>query len=94
VICSIPRSWHQSIMATPQCPQAKPVCHTRRIKMGSIIYDYWRKDHSQACVPWPQLKGHWLERVGFEIGAPISVRVMEGCLVLITEAGESVKVRR
>lgn len=62
--------------------------------MGSTIYDYRRKDHSQACVPWLQLKRHWLERAGFEIGAPISVRVMEGCLVLMTEAGEPVKDRQ
>jgi len=81
-------------MARRQCTQAKPVCHTRRIKMGSIIYDYRRKDHSQACVPWLQLKGHWLERAGFAIGASISVRVMEGCLVLMTEVGEPVKAQR
>jgi toxic protein SymE len=81
-------------MARRQCTQAKPVCHTRRIKMGRIIYDYRRKDHSQACVPWLQLKGHWLERAGFEIGAPISVRVMEGCLVLIAETGEQAETGR
>ena len=70
----------------PLATTKKPVCHVRRIKMGQTLYEYRRKDQSQARVPWLQLKGHWLERAGFEIGAPISVRVMEGCLVLTAES--------
>jgi toxic protein SymE len=74
-------------MATAKCTQAKPVCHTRRIKMGQMMYDYRRKDRSQARVPWLQLRGHWLDRAGFGIDVPVTVRVMEGCLVL-TAAGD------
>ncbi|MFV0477650.1 MAG: SymE family type I addiction module toxin [Parahaliea sp.] len=70
-------------MATAKCTQAAPVCHTRRIKMGQMLYDYRRKDRSQARVPWLQLRGHWLEQAGFAIDVPVTVRVMEGCLVLI-----------
>jgi len=62
--------------------QTIPICHTRQIKTGSIIYDYRRKDNSQAKVPWLQLKGHWLVRAGFSIDTPVTVRVMEDCLVL------------
>lgn len=51
--------------------------------MGQMMYDYRRKDRSQARVPWLQLRGHWLEQAGFAIDTPVSVRVMDGCLVLI-----------
>jgi len=52
-----------------------------------MVYDYRRKTKqpSQAKVPWLQLKGHWLEKAGFEIDTPVTVRVMAGCLVLIAE---------
>ena len=72
-------------MATAKCTQAAPVCHTRRIKMGQMMYDYRRKDRSQAKVPWLQLRGHWLDQAGFGIDVPVTFRVMEGCLVLTTE---------
>jgi toxic protein SymE len=32
-----------------------------------------------------QLKGHWLEKAGFMIDAPVTVQVMDKCLVLTTE---------
>lgn len=70
-------------MAKRDSTQANSPCHTRQIKMGQMIYDYRRKDQSQAKVPWLQLKGHWLDRAGFAIDTPVSVRVMDGCLVLI-----------
>lgn len=76
-------------MAKAKFTQARPVCHTRRIKMGRMVYDYRRKDDSQANVPWLQLKGHWLDQAGFAIDTPVSVRVMEGCLVLIAACDEA-----
>ncbi len=72
-------------MAKAKSTQAVPVCHTRRIKMGQMFYDYRRKDRSQARVPWLQLKGHWLDKAGFAIDVPVTVRVMEGCLVLTAQ---------
>jgi len=39
---------------------AKPMCHTRRIKMGQIPYDYRRKGQLQISVPWLRLKGFWI----------------------------------
>jgi hypothetical protein len=74
-------------MAKAKSTQVTPVCHTRRIKTGQMIYDYRRKDRSQAKVPWLQLKGHWLDKAGFAIDVPVTVRVMEGCLVLTTQEG-------
>ncbi|WNO11316.1 SymE family type I addiction module toxin [Teredinibacter sp. KSP-S5-2] len=74
-------------MATSEPTKAKPICHIRQIKTGSMIYDYHRKtqNNSQAKVPWLQLKGHWLDQAGFSIDTPVTVRVMEGCLVLTAE---------
>jgi hypothetical protein len=31
------------------------------------------------------MKGHWLDQAGFTIDTPVTVRVMEGCLVLIAD---------
>ncbi len=39
--------------------QTTPVCHTRQIKTGRIIYDYRRKDNSQAKVPWLRILGSY-----------------------------------
>ena len=72
-------------MAKAKCTQAAPVCHTQHIKTGRMIYDYRRKDRSQATMPWLQLKGHWLDKAGFAIDVPVTVRVMEGCLVLTVQ---------
>lgn len=74
-------------MAKAKSTQITPVCHTRRIKIGQMMYYYRRKDQSQAKVPWLQLKGHWLDKAGFAIDMPVTVRVMEGCLVLTTQEG-------
>jgi len=32
------------------------------------------------------LKGHWLIQVGFTIDTPVTVRVMEGCLLLTADS--------
>ena len=55
--------------------------------MGHIVYEYRRKtkNDSQAKVPWLQFKGHWLDQAGFGIDTPVTIRVMEGCLVLTSE---------
>lgn len=58
-----------------------------KARVGQMLYEYRRKTHNdtQATVPWLQLKGHWLARAGFSVNAPVTVRVMQGCLVLTTE---------
>lgn len=66
---------------------ASSVCGERRIKVNQTHYDYRPKGDAHPyrvnrAVPWVQLKGYWLEEVGFSIDARIQVRVMKGCLVL------------
>jgi hypothetical protein len=64
-------------------------CQERNIKVNQINYMYTLKDDPVGAgrpVPWIQLKGYWLQQAGFKINTPVKVRVMDGCLVLTTEA--------
>ncbi len=61
----------------------------KRIKVNQIHYDYKPK-HAPANfimppVPWIQLKGKWLEKVGFSIDKPVKISVSQGCLILTVE---------
>lgn len=70
-------------------PASRSAKATRQIKVTKTHYDYKLKEQSPNSgarpISWLQLKGHWLQRAGFEIDTPVTVRVMEGCLVLTTE---------
>ncbi|MDE1485668.1 type I toxin-antitoxin system SymE family toxin [Xenorhabdus bovienii] len=35
------------------------------------------------------LKGQWLKAAGFEIGGSVTVKIMDGCLVLIPDSDET-----
>ena len=65
----------------------------RYIKVNQSYYEYRTKDQSaySGCriVPSIQMKGHWLQKAGFEVNTPIKIRVMNGCLVLTTEQTSS-----
>ncbi|PUB82672.1 MAG: hypothetical protein DBP02_14270 [gamma proteobacterium symbiont of Ctena orbiculata] len=64
------------------------MCEQRYIKVNQIPYLYPLKDDPVGAgrpVPWIQMKGHWLDQAGFAIDTPVTVRVMEGCLVLTAE---------
>jgi len=65
------------------------ICEQRYIKVNAIHYEYRTKQQSaysgSRAVPWIQMKGHWLDQAGFSIDTPVTVRVMEGCLVLTVE---------
>ena len=43
-----------------------------------------RYDNNKV-MPWVQMRGQWLEQIGFSIDTPITVRAMDGCLVLTAE---------
>jgi hypothetical protein len=64
------------------------ICEQRYIKVNQIPYLHKLKDDPVGAgrpVPWIQMKGHWLDQAGFSIDTPVTVRVMEGCLVLTAE---------
>ncbi|MCU7904828.1 MAG: type I toxin-antitoxin system SymE family toxin [Candidatus Thiodiazotropha sp. (ex Epidulcina cf. delphinae)] len=70
-------------------PRKNKICEQRYIKVNAIHYEYRTKQQSShsasRAVPWIQMKGHWLDQAGFSIDTPVTVRVMEGCLVLTVE---------
>ena len=64
----------------------------RYIAVGKLYYYYTPRPDAPAgttnCplkVPWIQMKGRWLEQVGFSIGTSVRIRVKRGCLVLSVE---------
>jgi hypothetical protein len=65
------------------------ICEQRYIKVNAIHYEYRTKQQSahsgSRAVPWIQMKGHWLDQAGFTINTPVTIRVMEGCLVLTVD---------
>jgi hypothetical protein len=82
---------------TPQRRSSKgKVCHIRSLKVraGSTCRIIKDKHHAHfdktvyLSVPWINIQGQWLEQAGFVIHTPITVRVMEGCLVLTAQPGE------
>lgn len=61
----------------------------RQLKVSRAYASYRLKKHTafngQRPIPWLQLKGQWLNQAGFAIDTRVTVRVMEGCLVLTAE---------
>ncbi len=62
---------------------------TRQIKVSQFYYDYKPKNAPAGFirppVPWIQLKGKWLEKVGFSIDSQVTITVSQGCLILTVE---------
>ncbi|EBS7636877.1 type I addiction module toxin, SymE family [Salmonella enterica] len=44
--------------------------------------------------PSQQLKGDWLAEAGFEIGTGVTVKISEGCLILLADNNEVQELRR
>lgn len=61
----------------------------RRLTVGTQFYEYPPGEDGtprrSRRVPWLQMRGDWLSAAGFDIRAPVRVRVMRGCLVLTVE---------
>ena len=60
----------------------------RRLTVGTLCYEYPARTATprrSRPVPWLQMRGDWLTAAGFDIRAPVRVRVMRGCLVLTVE---------
>lgn len=65
-------------MADPHSILDVPIAETER----SIIVGY-RPHGLDKSTPKLQLSGKWLREVGFDTGAHITVKVMNGCIVLV-----------
>jgi len=60
----------------------------RRLTVGTQYYEYpdrVAEPRPSRPVPWLQMRGDWLAAAGFDIQAPVRVRVMQGCLVVTVE---------
>ncbi|PHM59279.1 SymE family type I addiction module toxin [Xenorhabdus sp. KK7.4] len=44
--------------------------------------------------PAIHLKGQWLKQAGFEIGGTLTVKIMDGCLVLIPDSDDTRTIRQ
>ena len=47
---------------------------------------YARNGSKAAPPPAINLKGHWLKEAGFETGFTFTVKILNGCLVLIPDS--------
>jgi len=83
---------------TPERRSAKSkVCYTRSltVRKGTCSRIKKDKDHAHfdktiySSVPWINIRGQWLEKAGFPIDTPITVRIMDGCLVLTVKEPET-----
>ncbi|EOE9767065.1 SymE family type I addiction module toxin, partial [Salmonella enterica subsp. enterica serovar Kentucky] len=45
-------------------------------------------------IPSLHLKGDWLTEAGFDTGASVTVKISEGCLILIAETDEVRDLRK
>ncbi|MBD2794406.1 type I toxin-antitoxin system SymE family toxin [Xenorhabdus sp. CUL] len=50
---------------------------------------YVPQNDKATAPPAIHLKGQWLKQAGFEIGGSVTVKIMDGCLVLIPDSDES-----
>jgi len=66
---------------------AKPCSRQRQLKVRETYHSYQLKQNTPDRTPVGEihLKGHWLIQAGFDINAPVKIRVMDGCLVLTAE---------
>lgn len=65
-------------MADPHSTPDLPAAKTER----SLIMGY-RPHGGDKSTPSVTLSGKWLRDVGFDTGQQVSVKVMEGCIVLM-----------
>lgn len=65
------------------CPVKTP--NQRRLKVRQTYHSYQLCQRRRTPIGEIHLKGHWLIQAGFNIDDPVTVRVMEGCLVVTVE---------
>ncbi|MBI6550808.1 SymE family type I addiction module toxin [Xenorhabdus lircayensis] len=50
---------------------------------------YVPQNDKASAPPAIHLKGQWLKQAGFETGGSVTVKIMDGCLVLIPASSET-----
>lgn len=54
----------------------------------------YRPKGGDRSTPQVNLAGKWLADVGFEVGTGVSLKVLDGCLVLIPDSREETRLRQ
>ncbi|MDC9598101.1 SymE family type I addiction module toxin [Xenorhabdus anantnagensis] len=49
---------------------------------------------NKAAPPAIHLKGQWLKAAGFDIGGTLTVKIMDGCIVLIPDSDGTRAIRQ
>ncbi|MBD2816641.1 type I toxin-antitoxin system SymE family toxin [Xenorhabdus sp. Flor] len=55
---------------------------------------YVPQNDKATAPPAIHLKGQWLKQAGFDIGGSVTVKIMDGCLVLIPASSETNSIRQ
>ena len=74
-------------MATPHSTPDLPAAKTER----SLIVGY-RPQSTDKSTPSLALSGKWLREAGFETGQQVTVKVMDGCIVLLAYSEQEQKL--
>ncbi|MDC9603725.1 SymE family type I addiction module toxin [Xenorhabdus griffiniae] len=51
-------------------------------------------DDKANAPPAIHLKGQWLKQAGFDIGGTLTVKIMDGCIVLIPDSDDTRTIRQ
>ncbi|MCC8382054.1 SymE family type I addiction module toxin [Xenorhabdus sp. PB30.3] len=55
---------------------------------------YVPQNDKANAPPAIHLKGQWLKAAGFEIGGTLTVKIMDGCIVLIPDSDDTRTIRQ
>ncbi|MBD2786195.1 type I toxin-antitoxin system SymE family toxin [Xenorhabdus sp. DI] len=55
---------------------------------------YVPQNDKATTPPAIHLKGQWLKQAGFDIGGSVTVKIMDGCLVLIPDSDETSSLKQ
>ncbi len=55
---------------------------------------YVPQNDKATAPPAIHLKGQWLKAAGFDIGGTLTVKIMDGCLVLIPDSDKTHSLRQ
>ncbi|OTA15310.1 endoribonuclease [Xenorhabdus beddingii] len=55
---------------------------------------YVPQNDKAKAPPAIHLKGQWLKQAGFDIGGTLTVKIMDGCLVLIPDSDETRSIKQ
>ncbi|MBE8598148.1 SymE family type I addiction module toxin [Xenorhabdus sp. BG5] len=55
---------------------------------------YVPQNNKATAPPAIHLKGQWLKAAGFDIGGTLTVKIMDGCLVLIPDSDDTRTIKQ